>query len=48
MEAMRGYLLRDVRREKTLGSTDAGLSFLEATTEEHRQAAAALPERAIE
>jgi hypothetical protein len=28
MEAMRGYLLRDVQREKTLGSTDAGLSFL--------------------
>ena len=48
MEAMRGYLLRDVQREKTLGSTDAGLSFLEVTTEEHRQAAAALPERAIE
>jgi hypothetical protein len=29
MEAMRGYLLRDAQREKTLESTDAGLSFLE-------------------
>ena len=36
MEAMRGYLLRDVQWEKTLGSTDAGLSFLEVKTEADR------------
>ncbi len=47
MEATRGYLLRDTQREKTLGSTDAGLSSPDVQTEEHRRAAAVLPEGAI-
>jgi hypothetical protein len=48
MEATRGYLLCDAQQEKTLRSADAGLSPLEAQTQEQRRAAAASPERAIE
>jgi hypothetical protein len=47
MEVTRGYLLRDAQREKTLGSTGAGLSSPDVQTEEHRRTAAAVPEGAI-